>query len=104
MSAFLAGFVEGPEGAFAGVCWSGLLSGAGRLACPKETKMAAKNAIVPQVSLSVKVGMVVMRLWLMQGALKQEADQPCCLVSQSKTADFEPPQAERAAAIKSRTL
>ena len=48
--------------------------------------------------------MVVMRLWLMQGALKQEADQPCCVVSESKTADFEPPQAERAAAIKSRTL
>jgi hypothetical protein len=50
--------------------------------------MAAKNAIVPQVSLSVKVGMVVMRLWLMQAALKQEADQPCCVVSESETADF----------------
>jgi hypothetical protein len=66
--------------------------------------MAAKNAIVPQVSLSVKVGMVVMRLWLMQAALKQEADQPCSVVSDPKMADFEPPQAERAAAIKSRTL
>jgi len=66
--------------------------------------MAAKNAIVPQVSLSVKVGMVVMRFWLMQAALKQEADQPCGVVSEAKTADFEPPQAERAAAIKSRTL
>ena len=50
--------------------------------------MAAKNAIVPQVSLSVKVGMVVMRLWLMQGALKQEADQPCGVVSDPKIADF----------------
>jgi hypothetical protein len=50
--------------------------------------MAAKNAIVPQVSLSVKVGMVVMRLWLMQAALKQEADQPCCVVSARKTGDF----------------
>ena len=46
LSALLAGFVEGPEGAFAAVCWSGL-SGVGELACPKETKMAAKNAIVP---------------------------------------------------------
>ena len=104
MSAFFTGFVGVPEGAFAAVCWSGLFSGAGALTCPKETKMAVKNAIVPQVSLSVKVGMVVMRLWLMQAALKQEADQPCDVVSEPKTADFEPPQAERAAAIKSRTL
>jgi len=37
--------------------------------------MAAKNAIVPQVSLSVKVGIVVTRVWLMQAALKQEVDQ-----------------------------
>jgi hypothetical protein len=50
--------------------------------------MAAKNAIVPQVSLSVKVGMVVMRLWLMQAALKQEADQPCSVVSDPEIADF----------------
>jgi len=52
--------------------------------------MAAKNAIVPQVSLSVKVGIVVMRLWLMQAALKQEADQACCVVSEPKKASFEP--------------
>jgi hypothetical protein len=71
--------VEGPEGAFAAVF--SLLSGAGEFACPKETKMVAKNAIVPQVSLSVKVGMVVMRLWLMQAALKQETDQPPYVVS-----------------------
>jgi hypothetical protein len=75
LSAFLAGLVEGADEAFATVFWSGLLSGAGEFACPKETKIAAKNAIVPQVSLSVKVGMVVMRFWLMQAALKQEADQ-----------------------------
>ena len=50
--------------------------------------MAAKNAIVPQVSLSVKVGMVVMRFWLMQAALKQEADQPCCVVSEPKNSRF----------------
>src|SRR5437870_12463650 len=50
--------------------------------------MAAKNAIVPQVSLSVKVGMVVMRFWLMQAALKQEADQPLYVVSAPETADF----------------
>ena len=50
--------------------------------------MAAKNAIVPQVSLSVKVGMVVMRLWLMQAALKQEADQPCGVVSDPEIADL----------------
>ena len=50
--------------------------------------MAAKNAIVPQVSLSVKVGMVVMRLWLMQAALKQEADQPCSVVSEPKNSRF----------------
>jgi hypothetical protein len=37
--------------------------------------MVAKKAIVPQVSLSVKVGIVVMRVWLMQAALKQEVDQ-----------------------------
>ena len=81
LSAFLAGFAEGPEGAFAAVFWSGLLSGAGEFACPKETKIVAKNAIVPQVSLSVKVGMVVTRFWLMQAALKQEADQPYYVVS-----------------------
>src|SRR5438034_9147374 len=57
LSALLAGLVEGPEGAFAAVF--SLLSRAGEFACPKETKMVAKNAIVPQVSLSVKVGMVV---------------------------------------------
>jgi hypothetical protein len=74
----LAGLVEGPEGAFAAVF--SLLSGAGEFACPKETKMVAKNAIVPQVSLSVKVGIVVMRVWLMQAALKQETDQPPCVV------------------------
>jgi hypothetical protein len=50
--------------------------------------MAAKNAIVPQVSLAVKVGIVVMRLWLMQAALKQEADQSYCVVSEPKTGDF----------------
>ena len=74
LSALLAGLVEGPEGAFAAVF--SLLSRAGEFACPKETKMVAKNAIVPQVSLSVKVGIVVMRVWLMQAALKQETDQP----------------------------
>jgi hypothetical protein len=73
LSVLFAGLLEEPEGAFAAVF--SLLSGAGEFACPKETKIAAKNAIVPQVSLSVKVGMVVMRFWLMQAALKQEADQ-----------------------------
>jgi hypothetical protein len=28
----------------------------------------------------VKVGIVVMRVWLMQAALKQETDQPPCVV------------------------
>jgi hypothetical protein len=84
----LAAFVEGPEGTLAAVCWSGLLSGAGELAWPKETQIAAKNVIVPQVSLSVKVGMVVMRLWLMQAALKQEADQLCVVFPGAETADF----------------
>jgi hypothetical protein len=73
LSELLAGLVEGADGALA-VVFS-LLSGAGEFACPKETKIVAKNAIVPQVSLSVKVGMIVMRFWLMQAALKQEADQ-----------------------------
>jgi hypothetical protein len=79
LSAFLAGLVEAPEEAF--TAGFSLLSGAGAIACPKETKMVAKNAIVPQVSLSVKVGIVVMRVWLMQAALKQEADQPAYVVS-----------------------
>ena len=45
------GLFEGAEGALAGVFWSGVLSGAAEFAWPKQTKMAAKNAIVPQVSL-----------------------------------------------------
>ena len=36
-----------------------VLSGAGEVAWPKETEMAARNAIVPQVSLNVKVAIVV---------------------------------------------
>ena len=38
-----------------------VLSGAGEVAWPKETEMAARNAIVPQVSLNVKVAIVVVR-------------------------------------------
>jgi hypothetical protein len=57
--------------------------------------MAAKNAIVPQVNLSVKVGIVVMRLWLMQAALKQEADQSCWVVSEPETPDFRTSQTAR---------
>ena len=53
LSAFLA------ELALAAV-FSGL-SGAGEVAWPKETEMAARNAIVPQVSLNVKVAIVVVR-------------------------------------------
>jgi hypothetical protein len=37
------------------------LSGAGEVAWPNETEMAARNAIVPQVSLHVKVAIVVVR-------------------------------------------
>ena len=38
-----------------------VLSGAGEVAWPKETEMAARNAIVPQVSLNVKVAIIVVR-------------------------------------------
>ena len=38
-----------------------VLSGAGEVAWPRETEMAARNAIVPQVSLNVKVAIVVVR-------------------------------------------
>ena len=37
------------------------LSGAGEVAWPKETERAARNAIIPQVSLHVKVAIVVVR-------------------------------------------
>ena len=37
------------------------LSGAGEVAWPNEKEMAARNAIVPQVSLNVKVAIVVVR-------------------------------------------
>ena len=36
-----------------------VLSGAGEVAWPRETEMAARNAIVPQFSLYVKVAIVV---------------------------------------------
>lgn len=36
-----------------------VLSGAGEVACPKAIDMAARNAIVPRVSWSVKVAIVV---------------------------------------------
>jgi hypothetical protein len=36
-----------------------VLSGAGEVAWPRETEMPARNAIVPQVSLYVKVAIVV---------------------------------------------
>ena len=38
-----------------------VLSGAAEVAWPRETEMAARNAIVPQVSLNVKVAIVVVR-------------------------------------------
>ena len=38
-----------------------VLSGAGAVVWPKETEMPARNAIVPQVSLYVKVAIVVVR-------------------------------------------
>ena len=53
LSAFLA------ESALAAV-FSGLSAG-GEVAWPRETEMAARNAIVPQVSLNVKVAIVVVR-------------------------------------------
>ena len=39
-----------------------VLSGADGVAWPKEMEMAARNAIVPQVSLNVKVAIRVVRL------------------------------------------
>ena len=53
LSAFLA------ESALTGVF--SVLSGAGEVAWPRETEMAARNAIGPQVSLNVKVAIVVVR-------------------------------------------
>ena len=38
-----------------------VLSGADEVAWPKELEMAARNAIVPQVSLIVKVAIVIVR-------------------------------------------
>ena len=38
-----------------------VLPGAGEVTWPKETEMAARNAIVAQVSLNVKVAIVVVR-------------------------------------------
>ena len=53
LSTFLA------ESALAGAF--SVLPGAGEVAWPRETEMAARNAIVPQVSLNVKVAIVVVR-------------------------------------------
>ena len=65
--------------------------------------MAAKNAIVPQVSLNVKVAIVVVAMLIKAKGVKAGSRPAFCLVSNPLEGRFSNAQAERAAAIKSRT-